>query len=251
MESDRIPSHFLVRVTDLHAAVADFQAAGFTVVWGQIPDEAHNALIHFPEGPFLELFTPLPHGWKRHLFRVLARVGSLVGQADLRRYQRWIDARGFCEWAIETENPLAEEIPRIEETGTEMGGPRKIVRTPPDGPLLKWSIASPKDTDLPFIMDPYRPGPHLPPGATEHANGVTRLCALELTDPDPAGHAASLRTYLGQGEVTADGDTTVLEVNGFEIRISRGANHSPAALRGTGPDESLEVRLHGLTLTTE
>jgi hypothetical protein len=46
-DSGIVPSHYLIRVHDLAAAVADYQQAGFTVTRGSNPATAHNALIYF------------------------------------------------------------------------------------------------------------------------------------------------------------------------------------------------------------
>src|SRR5262249_54346468 len=48
-------SHVLCTVDDIARAVADYTELGFTVEWGSDPRQAHNALIWFAEGPFIEL----------------------------------------------------------------------------------------------------------------------------------------------------------------------------------------------------
>ncbi|MEM7287341.1 MAG: VOC family protein [Actinomycetota bacterium] len=249
--SDRIPSHFLVRVESLHDAVADFEAAGFNVVWGQRPEDAHNALIHFHEGPFLELFEPLPHGWQGPVFKVLAKVGSATRHPMLSRIERWIGARGLCEWAIETNLPIEEVLPAIEATGTEMGKPRPIKRRPPEGPVLEWSIATPADLELPFIMDPYRPAPQIPEEAAEHENRIARLVGLDLVHPDPPHHAGDLQRYLGHGELSSDPDgvSARLTVGAFDISIAPGPEYRIAGLRGFARETEVELDLHGLHLT--
>jgi hypothetical protein len=73
-----VMDHVIILVDDLERASADFEALGFTVTPGGEHGEGltHNALIHFADGTFFELFA-YKRGWRASVLRWLYRAGGL------------------------------------------------------------------------------------------------------------------------------------------------------------------------------
>ena len=46
----------ICKVNNIKEAVRDLEALGFSIEWGRAPERAHNALLWFKEGPFIEFF---------------------------------------------------------------------------------------------------------------------------------------------------------------------------------------------------
>jgi len=219
--SDLIPSHVLVRAEDLARSVAEYEAAGFTVQWGSDPEAAHNALIHFRERPFIELFDPLPADADPDEFR--ARMPPRVGA--------WVDARGLCDHALEGDRPMEAILEGLAARGIETGPAFRADRTGADGVTLRWSLTLPPRLDLPFVMSPYEPAPAIPEGDRRHANGLLRLASIEIESAQPLELAERLAAMLGDGAPRASDDAVMVEAAGFTYRIVAGREHRLASLR--------------------
>ena len=121
--------HIVIVTRELDAAVADYRGLGFTVVPGGRHSVAtHNALIALGDGAYVELIaflepdTPAPHRW----WRPLPAGGGLVD---------------FC---AET-NDFAGDVMALRRAGVEIDAPREQTRTRPDGYVLRWTLASPRE----------------------------------------------------------------------------------------------------------
>ncbi|MEM9132420.1 MAG: VOC family protein [Actinomycetota bacterium] len=185
-------SHILHRVTDLHRAVADAEADGFTVHWGSDPDVAHNALIWFETGPFLEFIAPPPFDES-----LAPRYEQVAGPGAVLRSRRWgaMDA-GWCDVAVEVDAPDLEAVMRrCEEVEVAIGPSFEPSRTLPGGEKVSWHLAFPHDGDLPFVMGAYSTPQR--PEAVHHANGATEITAITVAHPDPDGYGRLLTRYLG------------------------------------------------------
>ena len=219
--SDLIPSHVLVHVGNLARAVATYEAAGFTVRLGSDPQVAHNALIHFREGPFLELFDPVPAGADPDEFH--ARVPPRVGA--------WVHARGLCDHALEGSTSMKTILAGLAADRIETAPAFEAERTGADGVTLRWSLALPSRLDLPFVMSPYEPAPTIPESDRRHANGLLRLRTLEIESPGPSELAERLAAMLGDSTTRVSDDVVIVEAAGFTYRIVAGREHRLAALR--------------------
>ena len=219
--SDLTPSHVLVRVQDLARSVAEYEAAGFTVQWGSDPEAAHNALIHFREGPFIELFDPVPADADPDEFR--ARMPPRVGA--------WVDARGLCDHALEGYRSMEAILDGLAARGIETTPAFEAERTGADGVTLRWSLMLPPRLDLPFVMSPYEPAPAIPAGDRRHANGLLRLASLEIESAQPFELAERLTAMLGHAALRTSDDGVMVEAAGFTYRIVAGPEHRVASLR--------------------
>ena len=219
--SDLTPSHMLVRVEDLARSVATYEAAGFTVQWGSDPGTAHNALIHFREGPFLELFDPVPADADPDDFH--ARVPP--------RVRAWADARGLCDHALEGSTSMETILAGLAADGIETDAAFEVERTGADGVTLRWSLTLPPRLDLPFAMSPYEPAPAIPGSARRHANGLLRLGTIEIESARPLEWAERLATMLSDTTTRVSDGGVMVEAAGFTYRIVSGREHRLASLR--------------------
>ncbi|MBX3483815.1 VOC family protein [Phenylobacterium sp.] len=208
-------SHVLIRVDDLKAAVADYAALGFTCVWGSAPERAHNALIYFEDGPFLELFKPPPASAAAEL-----ALAAVMGRPAARRVRRWGEAPcGLVEYALETDDADLKAVRAASKAaGAPLGRIVGTTRTRPDGVKLAWQMLTPAALDLPFAMGAYTPPDTQPDAVRRHANGARRVGRMDLAHPDPADLGRRLTLLLGE-DPAAQG-----------IAIAKGAAYAIASL---------------------
>ena len=225
------PSHVVQRVQDLPTAVAAFEQAGFAVQWGSEPSHAHNALIYFEQGPFLELVNPLSIGLRGALMRQVARIGRLLGEPGLTRLDGWVRSDGFCDHALEVDVPMTQALSQLNSRGVALSKPRPFSRTQPDGIRLDWSLVAPLDTTLPFIMDPYRPSLPRPDSHMAHPNGVRRCEALTVETLDPTSLARTLAAMISSASVEVHSDkTSSVVADGFRYEVQAGPRHRLVSL---------------------
>lgn len=65
--------HVIYKVDDLHQAVQEYEAKGFSVEYGKIKNP-YNALVYFSQGPYLELLAST--GMPRFAKKVLRLLGK-------------------------------------------------------------------------------------------------------------------------------------------------------------------------------
>jgi catechol 2,3-dioxygenase-like lactoylglutathione lyase family enzyme len=216
-------SHVLIRVDDLHAAVAGYTALGFQCVWGGPAGRAHNALIYFADGPFLELFRPPAASGAAGL-----AMAAMLGRPTARRIRRWADApEGLVEFALETDDTDLRAVRAdLRAAGAPLARAFGTTRTRPDGVRLAWQIAAPPALDLPFVMSAYSPPDTQPPDVRRHENGARRLVGLELAHPEPVALRTRLAILLGEDPVA----------QGITIAKGRGYGLMALALEGLRAD---------------
>jgi catechol 2,3-dioxygenase-like lactoylglutathione lyase family enzyme len=174
--------HVLIKVADLHRAVADYRALGFTVTWGSDPATAHNALLHLADGSFLELFA-VPKASVVH--RTLIRVGAALRNPVLLRFDLYLfSPPGPIDYAVDTMGDFAETVRRVRANRAGFSRPMRMSRTRPDGIKLTWALSLSSNVQLPFIMGPYEPELPLTEAHTTHKNGVTGIQTLIVGSAD-------------------------------------------------------------------
>ena len=163
--------HVVIVVPDLDAAVADYEALGFTVVrGGRHPIGSHNALIGLADGAYLELIAFVEPGAK-HRWRTKLEQGG-----------------GLVDYCMQTDD-LAGDAAALRRAGVPMGEPWPLSRTRPDGYALSWVLATPGDSHgglAPFLIEDTTPREERVPRQTQHANGVTGIATLTIAAPDVA-----------------------------------------------------------------
>lgn len=174
-------SHIICRVNNIADAVRDFKSLGFTIEWGSAPERAHNALLWFEQGPFIEFFQmPKP-------FTYLSfPLGLIYGRAAGDRWSCWSKAaEGWCDVALEPKHIENPERTDMEEKYRELGRIKLAVnntgistsriikgkRTRSDGITVRYSLFAPMPVGLPFVVSHYDPPQR--PEKIEHPNGAS------------------------------------------------------------------------------
>lgn len=168
-------SHVLCRVENVQEIVSEFTELGFSVAWGSMPDKAHNALVWFEEGPFLEFFS-FPSTLRVLRWPVSARFGRGMGD----RFARWARADdGWRDVALETDDlDLTATRERLRASGLNVSRIFRNGRTRPDGERVSYQFMSPRPAVLPFVVSSYDP-PQRPASIT-HPNGATGVEAVHF-----------------------------------------------------------------------
>lgn len=230
-------SHILIRVADLEAAVGDYQAMGFTVVFGSERSTARNAFIRLAGGQFLELYAPPPLDQAAR-----KAVEGAFGRAAADRFQRWAEPdEGVRDYCVEAETfDIGSTVERIRAAGVAISDPFPFGRTRPDGVVLQWRLAFPEDVSLPFVMGAYDP-PDAPASADLiHSNGASKLSRFSLRRPSVAGPDDPLERLLGQAPSAAGifpGDETFLGLGGLTAALPQTLLHQAKIVGAQGePD---------------
>lgn len=188
-------SHILCKVDNLGDAVASLEQAGFSVQWGGKPGKAHNALVWFEQGPFLEFFElPRAFCWLSYPF------GWRFGRAAGQRLRNWALApAGWCDVALEPEqyqpaDPL--NLDRIKEHLRQqaLAGSRivKGSRISGNGEKVHYRFMAPAGQHLPFIVSHYHPLQR--PSQITHFNGARGVTNVNFHVPKAS--RASLERLL-------------------------------------------------------
>ncbi|MEM9623342.1 MAG: VOC family protein [Pseudomonadota bacterium] len=241
------PSHYLVRVEDLPQAVRDYEAAGFNVVWGSDPQTAHNALIYFDSGGFIELFNPVATGAIAVVQKAVAKIGAAAGQPLLQRMNHWLKSRGLCDFALESD-VLEVAREEIVESGMRLTKTRDFSRRQANGVVTRWQLCAPRESQLPFLMGPYTPAPEITDTQRQHPNGIRRIQGLDIQHPHPTWYADQLAQLFANKATVVNGERIRVELeDGFVFSIVEAQQWGLNALI-TDTSPPADAILHGLSL---
>lgn len=221
-------SHILCKVDDIHTLVRDYQDLGFTVEWGSAPERAHNALIWFEEGPFLEFFelaaTSTLLRWP---------LGLAFGAAAADRLVSWArPGQGWRDLAVETDTTsLTATRAELRNAGVATSRVIKGKRTRPDGRVVRYEFLATRPADLPFVVSAYDP-PQRPPRVA-HPNGARGVRRVHM------GVASSMRPAFD-----------ALVANDPYLAVVPAATTGPLSVELAGLTDDLdESKLHGAVMT--
>lgn len=174
-------SHILCKVGNLAHTVASLQQAGFNIQWGSDPARAHNALLWFNQGPFIEFFA-FPRCFAAFALPFGLRHGRAAGQ----RLAWWAKAPpGWCDVALEPQvypqaNPL-ELTPVRQWLQTLAINRSRIIRgrrIDAQGTAVHYRFLAPAPVTLPFIVSHYQPLQR--PADIHHPNGVSGVARVDI-----------------------------------------------------------------------
>lgn len=148
--------HVVISVRDLSNAVKQFENLGFYVHSGGDHGPTHNALIPFHNGAYIELISV-----KTRLTLNFIRMSNKLGFSNwqlhsknnvMGRIMRWFSQPfGPVDWCIRAEIESNGATSYLSKNATFE---REFHRKPPNKPMLRWTLAAPKNLALPlFIQD--------------------------------------------------------------------------------------------------
>lgn len=194
--------HVVIAVADLERAMADYCAAGFTVMAGGAhPGRGtHNALIVFQDGTYLELIAyeaPSDERW----WQVFARHGE-----------------GLVDYAL-LPAQVEASVRAARARGLEgITDPTHGARQRQDGVQVAWQAVRQASHDLPFYCADVTPRAlRVPEGEVrQHANGALGIAEVRVACQDPATTLGRFRAFLGN-EAIAGPD--LVQLPGTRIRL--------------------------------
>ena len=166
-------SHILIKVKDLDKAVKEWQDKGFIVEYGKTKNP-YNALIYFPEGPFIELFKF--NGLPKFLRPILKLIGK-GGLFDKMAY--WGDSdEGLLSIMLENyETSLDKEIAILKEHNIE-GSLSIKSRLDTKNRKLNFNVLFTDQVYFPDLMTYFSTDPK--PKTNEHTNGIKGVKSITL-----------------------------------------------------------------------
>lgn len=165
-------SHVLYRVDNLHNAVDRLEKAGFQITYGSKPATAHNAIIWFETGVFIEIYSSpkLPF-----ILQCFMNIAGLKAVAE--RLVKWQNTpNGWCEWSLETTaKNLTAQKQALKLLDIKFSSFRTS-RTDIHQRKLRWELLAPADIHFPFLMSAYSVDPR--PAKIVHPNGASGVSML-------------------------------------------------------------------------
>lgn len=162
-------NHLLYKVNDLDKSVAYFRKKGFTVEYGKEKNPT-NALIYFPQGPYIELISSM--NMPKILQIVLKCFGKkefVAGMLDQENAEE-----GFIRACIGCDTE--EELQVAEEIYKKYGKKTMhitVKRNDTKGRKLCCKTIFPYDANLPFVKTPFKQENEL--HNITHLNGAKRI----------------------------------------------------------------------------
>lgn len=178
--------HVLIKTRQLKLAVENFQKLGFTVTYRTNPAKAHNALIYFRDGSFLELFNPKPINLPDKLIRTIFQLLRPLHPAMVNRFLYYLNSQeGLNDYALDSVQPEQAEanVWEITQAGAKLGKTIKKSKTLPDGRKQTWWLAVPEEPRLPFLMSAYDPAVACTEQEITHNNGALGIEKLVIDVP--------------------------------------------------------------------
>lgn len=184
--------HIVVLVSDLTAATAAYQRAGFQALPGgkHMGFGTENSLIRF-DLDYIELLGLRDPDE--------ARTGRFGGDTFIKTAQ---GGDGLISFALATDD-LATDIARLRAAGIECSDPFPMRRERPDGVVLNWRLAYPGGPPwgqpLPFLIQWDTPDAvRLPSAPPVHPLGTTAIARIVVRATDPVEASAHYGALLDQ-----------------------------------------------------
>lgn len=169
--------HVIIAVDELDAAVEDYRALGFTVIYGgrHANGATHNALICFQDGTYLELLAPVTNSISLDAMALseTTNFSVLLQQGE-----------GLAGYAL-LSHDLSADIDQLRALGADVGDISEGRRLRTDGIELIWRTADIGGGKSPFLIKDVTPRNLRVPDdieTTTHGNGVTGIAKVEGAD---------------------------------------------------------------------
>ncbi len=194
--------HIVIVVSDLEAAVRDYEQLGFTVVpGGRHPIGTYNALISLADGAYIELIAFYEGNREHRWWNPLQKGGGLVD---------------FC---MQTDD-LTSDTARLRNAGVNIDDPQPLTRTRPDGYRLNWVLSIPRGGHrgvAPFLIQDETPREERIPRQKTHQNGATGIATVTVAVDDLPTVRQWYRSALGYNGESIKQENLQAEGVRFEI----------------------------------
>jgi Glyoxalase-like domain len=206
--------HFVIAVSDLAGAAADYSTLGFKVLPGGKHQHAptQNALVVFEDGSYFELIEWTQADPADRWYRELSEHGE-----------------GLVDFALVPRN-ISEVLAQSEAHQLGYKGPIDGSRVTPKGDRLEWQLGRPESAELPFFCADITPRSlRVAEGEVRiQPNRVQGIVSVAVAVADAGTALARYRQLLAsQGESVAFADTrsvgqlgldaSIVTINGAEI----------------------------------
>ncbi|PYG89404.1 glyoxalase-like protein [Ruminiclostridium sufflavum DSM 19573] len=187
MKNKNIPfkiGHVLIQVDHLDTAILQYRQMGFQVVPGGLPGKAHNALIYLRNGSFLELFSTNHGKIINTMLKVMVKALGMFDRSYSCRLARFLPGcDGLRDYALDSipATKYQDNIEKIRTNGLIISKPRPKSRVDHRGIRLKWTLSSPENISLPFLMSQYQPSMEIKEKDISHPNGALEIHELQIT----------------------------------------------------------------------
>jgi hypothetical protein len=206
--------HFVIAVSDLTGAVADYRALGFKVIPGGKHQHAptQNALVVFEDGSYFELIEWTQADLGDRWYRELSEHGE-----------------GLVDFAL-VPRDIKEVLAQAQAHQLGYRGPIDGSRVTPKGDRLEWQLGRPESAELPFFCADITPRSLRVAGGEVRIqpNQVQGIVSVAVAVADAANALARYRQLLASqcdsvafadtrpvGELGLNASTVI--INGAEI----------------------------------
>ena len=178
--------HFIVLVTDIDAAVRDYQALGFTVQT-RADSQSHGALYRFvvmADGSYI----------------LLTQFTSDEVIAKHRLGPDLLEGEGFADWSFTIRDADATTA-KVVAAGGQTRGPVTVANVLATGEawglkLLMTGKGTGGDSALPFVVEDTHGRAFRIPAFVPHANGIARIVEIRASSDEPLRAAEVLGATL-------------------------------------------------------
>jgi hypothetical protein len=226
--------HIVLLADDLKNTIYYFEQIGYIVSKGGKHDNGitENALIHFPNGTFLELLA-LQKNWKTSLIKWLLQITSIriTPLLPIQDFKARFVARallckkGIIDFCLLANEGLAD-YEAIKSRNFPLTTPASMKRVRPDGSSLNWHIFAPFDYELPFVMTPYKPTFKPNPEHLHHPNGAQGIEKIIIYVIDFEATTKKYELLLGFLPSYKDEMNAIFEIEGGKIEIINRHQHT-------------------------
>ncbi|WP_138756437.1 VOC family protein [Paenibacillus sinopodophylli] len=201
--------HVLIKTSQLARAVNDFEKLGFTVSYRTDPSKAHNAMIYFQNGSFLEIYDPKPINLPNKLILGLLKLLRPLHREMINRLIYYIKSEdGINDYALDSvpSGQAEANVEEMRQAGVKLSKKINISKRLRDGNKQTWWMAMPQATSIPFFMSDYIPHTNGHANEHTHANDALGIDTLVIDVPDLERWVAAYRLIFTDSTISKQND---------------------------------------------
>ncbi|MEQ9425109.1 MAG: VOC family protein [Cyclobacteriaceae bacterium] len=247
--------HLVLKVDDLEKAQSNFSKLGFTVSAGGVHGGglSKNALIHFEDDTFIELFS-LTKGIKSSFLK------GLKGSKIFKQYQyskKWGLAYRFYSRCLELPDGVTDvcflsddfntECDRINNEGLFLTKTIKGKRRKPDGSKAVWQMSAPFINEMPFLRSAYSPPAEIANEMKTHENGAKGIESLKIMALDYKDMTSKYQLFLNAAPTVSEkepGQKSIFKLKSSSLEVIKSSDHKDLKIQLQGKG----LGMYGITL---